>query len=289
VDILLTGATGFIGTYLSRELSKKHRVYAITRKSIPKNEDSLVWIEADLSKSEINLTLPEKIDAIIYLAQSRAYRKFPDKAFDIFQVNVGGAMAVLDFAMRNRISRFIYTSSANVYSHSKERLAESAVAEPASFYGKTKLMAEMMIESYAQYFGCCVLRLFTAYGRGQSGMLIPSLVSSISQNQPINIQGKHGLRLSPMYITDIVRVIQSVLEDGRLSTGFDVFNVGGDEVWSIYDIANVIGRELNILPRFEFIGGEEPGGFVADNSKLRRTFDLGKFISLDEGIKRIIE
>lgn len=288
MDIVLAGATGFIGSYVRRLLSVRHRVIALTREESPEEERGVEWLCADLSETCRNIQLPPRADAIVYLAQSRHYRKFPDEAWQIFNLNIRALMMMLEYARHCGAKRFFYASSANVYRRSHRRITEESDLQPTTFYARSKLIAEMIIESYAQYFRCDVFRLFTVYGPGQRSMLIPSLIDRVRQAQPIEIRGRRGLRLTPMYVTDVGAAIQAALERESPTIGFEVFNVGGDEALSIYDLGRSIGKAINIRPKFHFVGGAPESGWMADSSKLKRTFGLRGLVGFQDGITQVL-
>jgi len=288
MDVLLTGASGFIGSYVRKVLSQTHRVFAVTREEISRQEHGVEWIHADLADSVRSLPLSSKVDAVVYLAQSRHYREFPEKAWPIFNVNIQALMTVLDYSRQCGAARFLYASSANVYKRSDRRITEKSALHPSSFYARSKLIAEMLVESYAEYFHCDVFRLFTVYGPGQKDMLIPSLVERARQERPIEIRGRRGFQLTPVYVSDVSSAIQAALERPGISKGFEIFNVGGDEALSIYDLGQSIGKALNICPKFSFIEGQQEAGWIADSSKLKRTFKLPKFVPFEEGIRRVV-
>jgi nucleoside-diphosphate-sugar epimerase len=288
MDIVLAGATGFIGSYVRKLLSARHRVIALTREESPEEDRGVEWLCADLSETSQNIQLPPRADAIVYLAQSRHYRKFPDEAWPIFDLNIRALMMMLEYARHCGAKRFFYASSANVYKRSHRRITEESDLQPTTFYARSKLIAEMIIESYAQYFHCDVFRLFTVYGPGQRTMLIPSLVDRVRQGQSIEIRGRRGLRLTPMYVTDVGAAIQVALERESPPIGFEVFNVGGDEALSIYDLGRGIGKALNIRPKFHFVDGVRESGWMADSSKLKRTFGLRGFVGFQDGITQVL-
>ena len=88
MDVLLTGATGFIGSHLRWRLSHTHRVYALARQDAPPKESGITWIRADLTRPELMLSLPSRVDAIVAMAQSRDYREPNENRRDIFEVNI---------------------------------------------------------------------------------------------------------------------------------------------------------------------------------------------------------
>jgi nucleoside-diphosphate-sugar epimerase len=288
VNILLTGATGFIGNHLRTEFADKHHLFALTRHDDFTDNENLTWIKADLRQPATRLVVPGRVDAVVCLAQSKAYREFPAQAWDLFNVNISSVLTLLEYARQNEVKMFIFASSANVYKPQQEKISERSSPIPTSFYARSKRMAEMLIESYADYFRCLSLRLFTVYGPGQTGMLIPSLIERVRTEEPIQVQGKSGLKLTPIYITDVCRVIQTTLEMEESAPGFEVFNVGGDEQLGIRQIGLNIGEALQKQPRFEMVEGDEPGGWMADNDKLKTRFHIDKLVPFAEGIRRTI-
>ena len=149
-------------------------------------------------------------------------------------------------------------------------------------------MAEMLLESYAIFFNCIVLRLFTVYGPAQKGMVVQTLVERVKRGRAIEVQGKHGLLLSPIHVSDVCSVIKTVLESHEPFEGYHVFNVGGDETVDLCQLGRMIGSILNVTPRFEFRSQDEPEGWIADNTKLKKTFNVGPFVPVEQGLHQVI-
>jgi UDP-glucose 4-epimerase len=288
MEILITGATGFIGEHLRSELVPRHLVLATTRGAAMTESPNLIWRQADLSYSAFVSALPPHVDAVVCLAQSRAYRQFPDQVEDIFNINVRATLSLLEYARKAGASTFLYASTANVYRQSSQKISEDWPVEPATFYARSKRMAEMMVESYAGFFDAVVLRLFTVYGPGQKEMLIPNLIDRVRQNRSIQVQGKYGFKISPIFVGDVTDIIIRFLERKTDLMGSHIFNVGGDEALGVYDLGLVIGETLALAPRFDYVPGEEPAGWVADSSRLKRELGLAGFLPFREGMKNVI-
>ncbi|TAL11706.1 MAG: NAD(P)-dependent oxidoreductase, partial [Nitrospirae bacterium] len=118
MDILLTGATGFIGSHLRKALSVTHQVSAITRGACKEERGRVIWISADLEQANFTDSLPEKLDAVLVMAQAREYRDFPEQVWPIFNVNIRSLIALLEYARCHGAKKFIFASSANVYQRS---------------------------------------------------------------------------------------------------------------------------------------------------------------------------
>ena len=69
--------------------------------------------------------LPDKLEAVIYLAQSENYRNFPEKALDIFEINTARLLKTLDYAREAGAKKFIYASSGGVYGSAQRGFSET--------------------------------------------------------------------------------------------------------------------------------------------------------------------
>jgi nucleoside-diphosphate-sugar epimerase len=241
-----------------------------------------------LASTTLAANFPDRVDAVVYLAQSRAYRQFPENARDIFDVNVRSVLGLLEYARGSGVRLFLFGSTANVYQCSQHPITEDHPIEPLSFYARSKRMAELLVESYGDFYQCLVLRFFTIYGPTQKGMLIPSLITKIREGEPILVQGNAGLALSPLYVSDASAVIQAALAGSHGIAQFEVLNVGGEEATDIYHLGVAIGDRLGIHPRFQQVPGPEPGGWVADNSRLKCKLGVCPRVGLSEGLARVV-
>jgi UDP-glucose 4-epimerase len=288
MEVVMTGATGFIGRLLRRYLASKHRVTALTRRTGLPPEDGVAWVVGDLADPTLTVRLPETVDAIIYLAQGRRYREFPAGAAEVFEANVLGLMSLLEYARERKASRFVFVSSANVYGRTSRPITEDAPLAPATFYARSKRMGELLVESYGECFHCLILRLFTVYGPGQTGTLFPALIDSVKSGRPVEIEGQGGIRLSPIFVHDVAGVTQTLLERDDGLRGTEVFNVAGPEAVDILALSRLIGEIFGVEPKLRFVDGD-PAGWVADTTKLQAAVRLRSLTALRDGLLRTIE
>jgi nucleoside-diphosphate-sugar epimerase len=89
-------------------------------------------------------------------------------------------------------------------------------------------------------------------------------------------------------VVDVVNVIRSFIDDQSIDAGYEIYNVGGDESIGIHELGVLIGKLLNRTPRFEFVDGDEPGGWIANNSKLKARLTLNPFIDIESGLKKVL-
>src|SRR5437867_98806 len=242
--ILLTGATGLIGSYLMRTFDERERVIAISRfKSVPGTAQTLTL---DLSKEWETSALPRRIDTVIHLAQSEYYREFPDCAENVFRVNTLSTVKLFDYARTAGATCFILASSGGIYGTGEQSFSEDVAIlarKDLGFYLGTRLCSEIVAESYAKYMNVVTLRFFFVYGPGQrDNMLIPRLVSSVLRQTPISMRGEDGLLINPVFVSDAVEAIKRA----ALLEGSHKINVAGPEVLSLRAIVETIAKALKV-------------------------------------------
>ena len=227
-------------------MAEKHIVYAVVRKKKKFTENPKVnFIEVDLSHKDFVKELPSGINTIIHLAQSSRYREFPEGAEDMIAININSTALLLDWARRSGIKHFVFSSTANVYAQSSEKFTEKSKTAPNSFYGASKLAAEQLVTQYAQYFAIDILRLFTVYGPGQKGMLIPQIIQKIQSREDIYLASKAGIYLTPIYIDDLLNIFFKIIEIND-NQKLCIMNVCGNEIVSLGQIVSNIEEILNI-------------------------------------------
>lgn len=281
--ILVTGANGFVGRRLLETHAGEHELFALARTRGPELPD-VEWIEHDLVEPLANARLPERIDAVIHLAQSRRYREFPEGARDVFEVNTRSTFELLEYARDAGARSFVFTSSGGIYPPSPEPLAETDPVEPSTFYFSSKYASELLIANYATFFATVVLRPFFVYGPGQERMLVPSLIERVLSGDVVTVEGDPGLRINPIYVDDAVRVFEPALR----WAGAGIFNVAGDEALTMTELVELIGEVVGRQPAIEHTPGASAGDLVADNTRMRETLGVRPRVSLREGLGRTV-
>jgi nucleoside-diphosphate-sugar epimerase len=277
--VLLTGASGFVAGPTRRALQAAGNEVVPLYRQRPHMDcgDSLVW---DLMRDPPTSAAGSRFDAVVHLAQSRNYRRFPEDAREMFDVNVLGTQRLLDFAATAGVKRFCLVSSGTVYEPFAGVLREDAPVAPFSYLGASKLAAEVITRPYTSQFAVTILRLFQPYGPGQAERLIPNLIWRIRASQPVTLScDGDGLRLVPTFVDDIAQVIVAAIGESWQGT----FNVAAPTEVSVREIAEAIGRLLEVAPRFE-LTTDDPIRIVPDLGKLAERYSLRRFRDLDAGL-----
>ena len=281
MKILVTGAAGFVGLHLLERLAGDHELYPVVR-SAP--DSSREWVVQDLSQPLDRSRLPDRIDAVIHLAQSPRYREFPEGAEDVYAVNVHSTFELLEYARAAGAQSFVLASSGGVYGYSYEKLVETSPTFPLNFYITSKYAAESLVANYQPFFHTIVLRFFFVYGPGQGRMLVPTLIDKVRKGDQISIAGRPGQRINPIHVSDAVEVFPPALA----LTRSDVFNVAGDEVVSIRGLVGVIEEATGEPAHVRHIDPEHEGDLVGDNTRMKEVLGVQPKTSLSEGIRSML-
>ncbi len=281
MKILLTGAAGFIGRHTLARLEGEHDVYPLVREA---PDASRTWIEQDLTQRFDLARLPERIDAVIHLAQSHRYREFPEGAEDVFAVNVHSTFRLLEYARHAGARTFVLASTGGIYGYSYEALLETAPANPLNFYLTSKHVAESLLVNYQALFPTVVFRFFFVYGRGQGPMLVPTLIEKVRKGDQISVAGRPGQRINPIHVSDAVEAFPRALELGRS----DVFNIAGTEIVSIRELVGMIEQATGEPAHVRHIDPEHEGDLIGDNSRMKELLGVQPRMSLLEGIRSML-
>ena len=286
--VLVTGAGGFLGRVVVRQLAEAgHVVHALVRTQhddLP-SAKNLYWVEMDLSTGLDTEKLPKALDGIVHLAQSNGYRNFPDGAADVFAINIGLVQQLCDYGRQAGISRMVLASSGTVYEPFESPMIEDTPLAPSGYYGVSKLSAEMLANTYTNYFSVANLRVFFLYGPGQKDMLIARLIDRVCNGESVAVpsDGK-GLVFVPTFVDDTARAFVTALNDGWIGA----VNVATSEKVAMRKLLETIaiatGQELQI----KTTEVATPLPIVPDLGKLGSLIELSQFHTLEQGIVKTV-
>ena len=318
--ILITGASGLIGSYLVETiafLNSEHKLLAPCKilglqKSKIERNSRLGYLlgNRDIKFVSHNAVLPYlpsfKIDYIIHAAGMSAPAFFLADPLGTIDVNVNGIRWILEYSRKNKVKSILYMSSGEIYGNpSPEDIptpesynGNVSVFGPRACYTSSKRLAETLCSIYFEKYKTHVkiARPFIVYGPGlgiSDRRVMADFIRSGLEGKPIEMLSQGLDTRSYCYISDATIAFFNLLLSQKNG---EAFNIASDlEEISIKDLAELVHKICNIkepvkvlIKDVKFIKGA-PNRVMPDISKLKKAFGYKPEVDIEEGLKRTIE
>jgi len=306
--VLVTGAAGFIGSWVCQRLLERGDAvlgldnfdpfYARSIKQ--RNLDDCGAVRAGFAFHEGELcdraqldALLADADAVVHLAALAGVRPSLEAPARYMRVNVEGTTALLEACRAADVRRLVVASSSSVYgARSRTPFHEDDPCDrPASPYAASKRATELVCATHHQLYelGVSCLRYFTVYGpRQRPEMAIHKFVRRALAGEPLEIFGDGGSGRDYTYIDDAVAATLAALD--RQDGGFHVYNVGGSQPVLLRDLVATIGEVLGVelrLTRLPWQAGDVPIT-CADVTRAERELGFQARVPLEDGLRRFL-
>jgi len=312
MNILITGAAGFIGFHCARRLlSQGHSIVGIdnlnsyydvrlkhARLAQLEGQPGFTFIKLDLANREGMAWLfrDHNFDVVLHLGAQAGVRYSLDNPFAYIDSNITGMLTVLEGCRHHGVKHLIYASSSSVYgSNTKQPFSvEDRVDTPISLYAATKKADEMMCQSYAHLYGIPTtgLRFFTVYGPwGRPDMAYFKFANAIMANKPIDVYNHGDMKRDFTYIDDIVDGVRTLVEMPPLAADDEVphrvYNLGNHQPEQLMEMIALLEQQLGKTAAKIFLP-MQPGDVYstyADVFTSTRDFDFTPKTSLAMGLQ----
>ncbi len=283
--ILITGASGFVGSTLARELCKTNKVYGLARFSdaeLKRELESLgvICIAMDVLREDLG-DLPNEVDYVFcQLVLIQGCEQNPNAAYATNAYFVGKLMQ----HCRN-VRGIILGSTGAVYRPSTVPWREDGAIGPNSTYSTSKFAGEVLGTFLSTLWDIptCILRYFYPYSHWDG--LIYRLAKRIVQGKPIPVGKRQVSYYDPIHLTDCVRF---TIQSAQLcSVPPKVLNVAGVDVVSWRDLVYSLSEALQVTPNVVEQDADEPA-WLADISMLKELLGEPK-VRLKEGIAEVVQ
>jgi UDP-glucuronate 4-epimerase len=279
--VLVTGAAGFIGANVSRQLlTQGHRVVgvdnlndyydpALKRHRLERLEahEQFRFIRMDLADPEAvaDLFAEGGFPLVIHLAAQAGVRYSIENPGAYVSANLLGFQNLLEQLRAHTPEHFVFASSSSVYGNSRaESFAETdRTDDPVSLYAATKKANEVVGHSYAKLYGIPMtgLRFFTVYGpAGRPDMAYFNFTRAILAGEPIRVFNNGHLERDFTYIDDIVDGVLRVAAKPptELEIPHRILNLGNNNPVKLGDFIATLERLLGVEAVKEYVG-MQPG------------------------------
>lgn len=306
-SILLTGATGFVGSSLLESViafnTSKHtadachlylptRSIALAQKNWPQffEQPHITWLEWDKLDACCN-----SCNYIIHAASPADPASYQNEPLHTMNEIISLTQQVLDFAMKSKTKRLLYVSSGAVYgcqpddmqSIPEEYLGGPNLQDSHSCYGEAKRFSELLCQTSG--VPTVVARLFTFIGPNQNlggSFAAPDFIRQATNKHEIRIRGNGLAERTYCYSSDLVISVWKLLLHGELGKAY---NVGQSlPATTVLGLAQLIGQQVGGVK--VIVEGDE-----GDKSRPRYIPDISKLcglyqplITLQEAVERTL-
>lgn len=312
MQILITGAAGFIGFNLSKYLLSKSNVkiigidslnnYYSTKLKKDRIKELLQYKKFSffrtniLNKKELEkIFKKKKINYVINLAAQAGVRYSLEKPSEFVDNNVQGFYSLIDVAKKYKIKKIIYASSSSIYGDSKKfPLNETQNVNPKNIYALSKKINEEMAEVFSRQYNISFigLRFFTVYGEwGRPDMFMMKYLTS-SYNKKINFYlnnyGKHTRDFT--YILDACKIISKLIFTKK-KLKHEIFNICSNKPKKLTDIIKKINFLTLKYPKLikRKLQKADVIKTHGTNKKIKSFIGNQSFTSIDDGLKITVQ
>ena len=326
MNILVTGAAGFIGFHVTqRLLAAGHQIVGIdnlndyydvglkqSRLDLIAQHPSFRFIKMELADRAAMASLFEQhaFQRVIHLGAQAGVRYSIDNPHAYADANLIGHLNILEGCRHHKIEHLLYASSSSVYGLNRKMpfSTDDSVDHPVSLYAATKKANELMSHTYSHLYNLPTtgLRFFTVYGPwGRPDMALFKFTRAMIAGDAIDVYNRGEMKRDFTYIDDIAEAIvrlQDVIpqrdESWTVETGspatssapYRVYNIGNSQPTSLIKYIEAIEKALGVTAKKNLLP-MQPGDVLetsADTEALYQAIGFTPQTGVEEGVARFV-
>jgi len=296
MKILVTGASGFIGSHLAEELTgRDHEVHALVRHSprvslLPEEVEAITGDLMDIFslKKAMRMAQPEMV---CHIAALTPVRYSFDNPFIYAQTNYVGTMNMVHAALEQpTVEGFVHASTAEVYKPKHRPLVEDDKLFGSTPYGVSKVAADYYVQVAGECYGLpyTILRPSNSYGRRRErGYIVEKIITTmLTSSNELVLDGSPHIVRDYMHISDHVNGYLRAIESKKRG----VFNISTGKETSVRDLVATAKSITGFHGHVKYLGKprpHDPEYLVLDNAKAIAELGWEPKVGLKEGLKRV--
>ncbi|HEX6170506.1 MAG TPA: SDR family oxidoreductase [Chitinophagaceae bacterium] len=292
MKILITGANGFLGFYLTEQLLAKNFSVIATGKGecrLPFTHDpNFQWLSMDFTDPFSIHDVFENIkpDVVVHAGAMSKPDECEMDQMKAYLVNAEGTVQLLINSEELK-SFFIFLSTDFVFDGERGMYSEDDTPRPVNYYGRTKLEAEEAVKEYED--GWAIVRTVLVYGKNHSGHnnILKIVKEKLEKGEEYNVVDDQVR--TPTYVGDLAKGIVSIIE--KKATG--VFHLSGKDILTPYQMAIKTAEHLKLdssmIKKVTAASFSQPAkrplktGFIIDKARNELGYEP---MSFEEGLRK---
>jgi nucleoside-diphosphate-sugar epimerase len=297
--ILLTGATGFIGSHLLEELINQNYEVIILKRSFS-NTWRIDHLLNDVTSYDIDKVPIENIfdnHGINYVVHLATYYKKTHEYNDIEELmesNITIPTKILEQMRLHSVDYFINTGTFFEYELNSKLIGENQKRRPYNLYASSKIAFSEVLQYYANNYNIKAvdLKLYAPYGPKDNEKLMVYLIKNFINKTSFNMTPCEQ-KWNWTYVKDIVEAYVKALKYiKKMKSNYEVFNIGYDKSYSIKEVINTLEKITGIsnLVNYDKQYNENEIFYVCcDNTKVKNILGWIPKYDLNKGLKEMYQ
>ena len=300
--ILVTGGAGFIGSNFCNAHSEAYDIIALDNLLLGDQQHlspSVKFVEGDAANRE-TLDALGQFDYIVHFAGTSSAPMFHKDIVDSYRNSILSFLEVLEYANRSGAKKVLFASTSSLYGNTTPPLTEDQPPVPTNHYSVTKIAMENISVCYHHTHPALEIigfRFMSVYGpheehKGVYANLISQFVWGMMRNEQPIIYGDGTQTRDFTNVIDVVQGITLAMETDK-HIGNDIFNIGTGTPLAVLELVRVINKVIGTEIKPRHIENPVTENYIrtqqADITKIQSTLGFAQSISLEDGIRHLVE